>query len=66
MVFANIEYLFLAIIAYTLYCMVYLEAKENLKLPFRFRMHGYMRILLKVIRIICYMLHLYCASLHWL
>ena len=54
-----------AIIAYTLYCMVYLEGKKT-EAALQISDARVYAHTLKVIRIICYMLHLYCASLHWL
>ncbi len=44
MVFANIEYLFLLVLAYTLYSMVYHEGGRIVKPRFRFQMLVYMRI----------------------
>lgn len=65
MVFANIEYLFLLLLLIP-YIVWYILKRKKTEATLQISDARVYAILLKVIRIICYMLHLYCASLHWL
>ena len=63
MVFANIEYLFLLLLLIP-YIVWYILKRKKTEATLQIsdaRVYAHTPI-----RIICYMLHLYCASLHWL
>ena len=65
MVFANIEYLFLLLLLIP-YIVWYILKRKKTEATLQISDARVYAHTPKVIRIICYMLHLYCASLHWL